>query len=395
VSAHRALVRGSIFLGFAALLLAACATPREQRTGAVAESARLELRYLGQQVLPHRYSCAGSIVGGLSGIDYDPATGRYWLISDDRSEIEPSRFYEMTLDLAAFDPGAEPGHAGIACRGVATLKRMNQQAFVDVRVDPAHAADPESIRLHVPSGRLVWSSEGDRILGPGKPPVLVDPHVWEMERDGRFVRAFRIPDNFRPSADNRGVRRNLAFEGLAFSADFATLYVATENALLQDGPVASLTQASPSRILEYDYSSGAPRAEYVVDVSPIPIAPATPGAFADNGISEILWLGPGRLLVMERSFAAGMGNTIRLFDVDLSQATNVAGLDALPGHAYTPAPKRLVADLASFGVRPDNMEGMTWGPRRADGTRTLILVADDNFNPSQRNLFLAFEVRER
>jgi hypothetical protein len=216
-----------------------------------------------------------------------------------------------------------------------------------------------------------------------------------MERDGRFVRAFRIPEKFRSSAAQRGVRRNLAFEGLAFSADYGTLYVATENALFQDGPIATLADASPSRILEYDYPSGVLRAEYVVEVSPIPAAPATPGAFADNGISEILWLGPGRLLVMERSFAAGVGNTIRLFDVDLGPATDVAALDALAGNRYRPARKRLVADLASFGVRPDNMEGMTWGPPRPDGARTLVLVSDDNFNPSQRTLFVAFEVRER
>src|SRR5262249_2434432 len=188
-------------------------------------------------------------------------------------------------------------------------------------------------------------------------------------------------DKFRSSAESHGVRRNLAFEGLAFSSDYATLYVATENALLQDGPIASPSASSPSRILEYDYPSGVLRAEYVVDVSPIPVPPTTPGAFADNGVSEILWLGPARLVVMERSFTAGVGNTIRLFDVDLSEATNVAAFDALPGHAYQPARKRLIADLATFGVRPDNLEGMTWGPRRPDRARTFIPRLDDTCHP--------------
>lgn len=353
------------------------------------------LRYLGQQRLPHRFQFAGTTVGGLSGLDFDPASGRYWAISDDRSEAGPARFYSLSLDLSRFNSRSEPGHDGVVFHSVHVLHRRDRMPFADVRVDPANAADPESIRLHAPSGRLVWSSEGDRSIEPGKAPLLVDPHVWEMERDGAFVRALAIPEKFHASAGERGIRRNLAFEGLAFSGDFRTLYVASENALLQDGPVASLTASSPSRIIAYDYASGVVRGEYVVDVSPIPVAPLVDRGFADNGISEILWLGPGRLLVMERSFAQGAGNTIRLFDVDLDGATDVSAFDSLRGRVYVPAAKRLVVDLAILGIRLDNMEGMTWGPRLADGRRTLVLVSDDNFNPGQVTLFLAFALDER
>ena len=33
---------------------------------------------------------------------------------------------------------------------------------------------------------------------------------------------------------------------------------------------------------------------------------------------------------------------------------------------------------------PDNIEGMAWGPSLADGRRLLVLISDDNFNPTQR-----------
>jgi hypothetical protein len=45
------------------------------------------------------------------------------------------------------------------------------------------------------------------------------------------------------------------------------------------------------------------------------------------------------------------------------------------------------------GVKLDNIEGISWGPRLANGNRTLVLVADNNFADNQVTQFLAFEVR--
>lgn len=355
----------------------------------------LELIYLGQQILPHGFQFAGTTVGGLSGIDYDATTGRYWVISDDRSESGPSRFYELSLDLGQFARTPNPGHAGITMHAMQSLKRLDGSAFSNVQISPSLSADPESIRVHGPSGRLIWSSEGERSLRPGTPPVLVNPHVWEMQRDGILLRPFVMPAKFHAAAGNRGIRRNHGFEGLAFSPDFATLYAMTENALLQDGPASSITESSPSRLLALDYASGQPRAEYVVDVAPIPFAPSEPGGFADNGVSEILALDAQRLLLLERSFAAGAGVTLRLFIIDLRGATDVSPLDALAGQRYTPVAKRLLFDFKTLGIPLDNIEGMTWGPLLSGGQRSLIFVSDDNFNNRQFTQFLAFETRER
>ncbi len=374
-----------------ALVLVACQSLPDAQT----REHRLELVYIGQQVLPQGFRYANTTVGGLSGIDFDATTGRYWVISDDRSEFGPSRFYELALDLSHFNKTAEPGHAGIAFHAVQTLKRLDGSPFSDYRTAPGTAADPESIRVHAPSGRLVWASEGERIVKAGEPPVLTPAHVWEIQRDGTLLRPFVIPEKFRASAANRGIRRNLAFEGLAFTPDYATLFVATENALLQDGPVASLTESSPTRLLALDYASGQPRAEYVIDVAPIPVAPTKPDGFADNGISEILALDRERLLVLERSYAFGIGNTLKLFVVDLRGATDVSRFDSLAGQHYVSAAKRLLFDFKTLGIRLDNTEGMTWGPLLPGGRRTLIFVSDDNFNPRQITQFLAFEFRER
>ena len=354
----------------------------------------IELVYVGQQILPHALQFANTTVGGLSGIDYDASTGRYWLISDDRSELGPARFYEATLDLSRFTKAPNPGHAAIEFTSVQTLKRLDGSVFADYRTSPAQATDPESIRVHAPSGRLIWASEGERNVRAGEPPVLAQPHVWEMERDGRMLRPFVIPDKFRASAANRGVRRNLGFEGLTFSPDFSTVFAALENALLQDGPSTTPALSSPTRLLVLDYASGQPRGEFVIDVSLIPAASPTAGGFADNGISEILALDRDRLLVLERAFVHGIGNFIKLFVVDLRGATDVSKIESLATQSYVAVSKRLVLDLSSLGIRLDNIEGMTWGPRRADGRRTLLMISDDNFNARQIQQFLLFELRE-
>jgi hypothetical protein len=51
----------------------------------------------------------------------------------------------------------------------------------------------------------------------------------------------------------------------------------------------------------------------------------------------------------------------------------------------------LDADLGRHRVAIDNLEGMALGPPLADGRRSLVIVADDNFSPiGQRTLFVAY-----
>ena len=50
--------------------------------------------------------------------------------------------------------------------------------------------------------------------------------------------------------------------------------------------------------------------------------------------------------------------------------------------------KTLFADLHDLGIDPDNIEGLALGPALADGRRLLVMVADNNFQPSvQANQF--------
>ena len=133
-------------------------------------------------------------------------------------------------------------------------------------------------------------------------------------------------------------------------------------------------------------------------VEPIPRAPVPPDAFADHGLVEISALDNlGTFLTMERSFAVGVGNTILLFESSTVGATNVAhtkalNLDGCPTDLSMMS-KELVVNLeADLGVVPDNVEGMALGPWLSENERLLILVSDNNFNPSQTTQFIALAV---
>ncbi len=117
-------------------------------------------------------------------------------------------------------------------------------------------------------------------------------------------------------------------------------------------------------------------------------------AFRTNGVSEILAIDDHRLLAVERSFSAGVGNRVRLYLVDLEGATDIQEIESLArndGKRPRPVAKIQVADLADLGIAPDNIEGMALGPTLDDGRRLLVMVADNNFQPSvQSNQVLLF-----
>ncbi|MBK8175876.1 MAG: esterase-like activity of phytase family protein [Rhodospirillales bacterium] len=340
-------------------------------------SAAPELEFIGEVDFPTGYAFKGTTVGGLSGIDYDRRHKVFYAISDDRSQINPARFYKLKIDLS--DGMLDDGD--VTFSDVTPMLDESGQPFA------INTVDPESIRYDRARNALFWTSEGDA-------NALLPPFVREMKLDGTFVRELRTPQTYTPTADqSSGIRNNLAFESLTFSPQLDRVITATENALYQDGPAASFAEGTPSRILEFAVRSGAPLHEYVYVTDPVADAPDPATAFATNGLVDFVTLGERRLLTMERSFTTDKGNVIKLFIVKLWPATDVRGFDSIEGHAVRPVGKTLVANLADFGIVADNVEGITFGPLLPDGKRSLILVSDNNFSTTQVTQFLAFRVK--
>lgn len=365
-----------------------------------AQAADLSLSYLGQQIVPTGTLFAGTTVGGLSALDYDAANQRYYTLSDDRSGINPARFYTLSLDLGQFTRSATPGMAGVGFTGVTTLQQPGGGAFA------TNAVDPEGLRLDAARGLLYWSNEGQRS------PGFLNPTVRAMNLDGSHAGDFAVPAYYNPSgsslglsAGDQGVYDNLAFESVALSTDGNTLYAATENGLTQNGLPATILSGSRSRILRFDIASGTSVAEYLYDVAPVPVLPSPITALASNGLSDMVAIGDLEFIAIERSFSSGVavpgtattGFGARLYHLDASAATNVSGLSNLSGLAITPVTKTLLLDLGTLknddgsALALDNIEGLTLGPA-VDGKQTLILVSDNNFSASQSTQFVALQV---
>jgi hypothetical protein len=50
--------------------------------------------------------------------------------------------------------------------------------------------------------------------------------------------------------------------------------------------------------------------------------------------------------------------------------------------------------MYDLGIYTDNIEGVTFGPLLPNGHKTLLFIADNNFNPFEKAQILLFEVIE-
>jgi 3-phytase/alkaline phosphatase D len=333
------------------------------------------LDFLGEVTFPTGLQFENTVVGGLSGIVYDAENQVYYSLSDDRSQTNPARFY--TLDIDFSDGSLDAGD--VSFEDITTLLDANGNPFAPLSLDP------EGITL-TDAGTLYITSEGDANAG-------VAPFVNEFSLTGQQLDALPVPDKFLPT-DSSGIRNNLAFESLTITPDNRYLYTATENALVQDGAAADLENESPARILKYDLTTGQPVAEFLYFTDPVAAASIPPGGFQTNGLVELLAIdNAGTLLSLERSFSAGVGNSIKLYEVRLQGATDISSIDSLNGlEVDAPAQKRLLLDFADLGIPLDNIEGMTLGETLPDGRQSLVVVSDNNFSDTQFTQFLTFAI---
>jgi len=373
------LFRTALALASAAVLLSACASfPHDAPIAG--------LRLIGEQRIALKQPFEGTTVGGLSGIDYDAASNSWVMESDDRSEINPARFYRATLnyDSTAF--------SAVTLNSVHFFTQPDGSRYPNL----AHAKldrgdqvpDIETIRVDPQDGSLWYGSEGNRKVG-------LHPFVRHADRDGRYLSTLPTPSMFNVSKNEVGSRNNMSFEGLSFASDGKSLWLGMEAALYQDGPLATPDHGSVVRITRLD-RAGKVLGQYAYAIEPVASRPA-PGREADNGVSEILAVNDRQVLVVERAGVENADgiytNHVRVYAMDTEGATDIQAMPALAGAAYVPARKRLLLDLEKIGLpRVDNIEGISWGPRLENGRRSLVMISDDNFNAQQVTQILAFEV---
>ena len=116
-------------------------------------------------------------------------------------------------------------------------------------------------------------------------------------------------------------------------------------------------------------------------------------------------LSEDELLVLERGFVPGEGNTVRVFRVSLDGAKDVSDEPSLADPSLDPVHKELLVDVADCppggattpGTQEnpllDNYESLALGPRLSGGRQALLLQSDDNFNDVQVTRVVALAVK--
>jgi hypothetical protein len=376
----------------------------------------LSLDYLDRYDLEVR-EVEGMAFGGLSAIAYDTQTGRYLVLSDDRGQGGPARFYDLDIDL-----DREAGSIQrVSIGDIHRLRAANQMLY------PTGAIDPEGLVI-TPDNTLFISSEGDADRG-------IAPFIAEFDRTGQHLRDLPLYDYFIPDtvtesgtstnigeAANRevtddrtqtlGVQNNAGFESLTIggrgSGEPYRVFAATESPLLQDLPNldqppspkpspdrAPSTPANTaySRFIHYsviDRDRTQIVAEHLYPLDPPPLGATT------IGLTELLAIDhPGYFLSLERAYGP-LGLFAKIYQITLAGASDTASLATLSGdlNGIEPIRKRLLFDFSSLQQPIDNLEGMTFGPRLADGSQSVIIVSDDNFNPDQTTQIWLFRLSE-
>ena len=350
---------------------------------------KLSIDYIGEYQIPWNFQVKDTPVGGLSGLTYDRQQDLYYAISDDRSDKAPARFYTLKLDLDTKNP-QQVKFKQVNVTDVTLLKNAEGKTY------PKGDSDTEAIAL-TPQSSVFISSEGDRLK-------QVLPFVSEFDlKTGQVKQALPIPKRYLPDTEGkRGFQNNLAFESMTLSpigtlpasGEALRLFAATESALMQDKEVTKVAKdgkipGSKNRWLHYLLTDRAEIvSEHLYQLDPPPL-----GA-VEHGLSEIQAIDTsGHFLTLERSFGL-TGFRVKMFQATMGGATDTSKVESFRGNTtIQPIQKQLAFDLKQLDIYIDNLEGMALGARLPDGSQTLLLVSDNNFNKRQITQFLLFKIK--
>ncbi len=348
-----------------------------------------QLQYLHTYTIPHNYTFKETIVGGLSAIDYDEKTNQYYMVCDDRSSLNPARFYKAKIAISQNKIDT------VIFTQLSYLKDVNGKTYPGTKENPYKTPDPESIRYNPNSKLLVWSSEGENAIR-GKDSILINPSVYFVTPNGKFKDSVSMPSNLYMSFKEKGPRQNGVLEGMSYADNYKTLMVNVEEPLQEDGPRADLQpNGAMIRFYQFDMQTKKPTHQYAYELSPVVYAPNPINEYKINSVPEFLWIGNNQLLVLERSYSTGrIPCSIRIFLADYNQATDVSTFTSLKAPAqYQPMKKTLLMNLDELGIYTDNIEGISFGPVLPNGNRSILLVSDNNFSPIQKSQITLLELK--
>jgi len=255
----------------------------------------------------------------------------------------------------------------------------------------AKTLQPESVLPLADENGTALDSEGLVIDRDGTRLVTseTEPSIRRYSRDGRILDRLPVPSSLLVAPAGRATS-NLTFEGLTLLPGGRTLLASMENAI--SGDSSSIVRFQTWQRTKGGHFRLSAQYAYPID--------------AGLGVPEVQATPDGRLLVLERGFTSGVGNTVRLYLADPRHATDTSGIENLTGQdGVRLIKKTLLTDIVncpSLGATAkqpqpnpllDNIEGMAVTGRDARGRLKVLLVSDDNQNAAQTTRFYYLRVR--
>ncbi|MEW2317118.1 esterase-like activity of phytase family protein [Streptomyces bauhiniae] len=254
-----------------------------------------------------------------------------------------------------------------------TLFRLDAQGPTAALTLPGDL-DSEGLAIDRDGSRLITSE--------------TEPSVRRYSREGKLLEQLPVPPDLHVTPAGRATP-NQTFEGLTLLPGAHTLLASMEYALTGDTPGTLRFQTWTRH-----HGRFRPGAQYAYRTDDPSL-----------GVPEVQATPDGRLLVLERGFEAGVGNTVHLSLADPRHATDTSRIEHLTGQpGVRPMSKTRLADLAdcpTLGATArqpqpnpllDNIEGMTVTGRGRESLKVL-LVSDDNQNPAQTTRLYRLRVR--
>ncbi|MBI1325050.1 hypothetical protein GC170_17945 [bacterium] len=334
-------------------------------------------------------------LGGPSGLSWT-GRGLEFLWITDRGPLDGATTHTPRYHVADLKPCLDASGEPILKRTVLLRDRQGRPlsgssaAFDKERPENSLRFDSEGIALR--NGSVIVSEE-------------YGPVVREFDENGKAQRDWPVPAKFaisNPSASEEqefaenatGRLTNAGFEGLCIDSE-GQLLAALQRPLRQDGAYDEAGQrvGRNVRLLQMCGPDCKPREfVYVLDDP-------------KQGISELCHVGGTTYLAIERDSTVGetaQAKKITIFDI--SRATDVSDTPRLPSQglpaSIVPVRKTVLIDLLdpAFGLAgakfPEKIEGLSFGPKLADGRRLLVVATDNDFEAAEPIRFWFFAVAE-
>ena len=227
--------------------------------------------------------------------------------------------------------------------------KINNVEFVRFVVSGMSNRDEEGIAFRTSDSTIYISGESDNV-------------ILQYALDGRPTgRSLAIPQIYKTIAPNSG------FESLTYNDSTRTFWIANECPLSIDGQPASPTNKVQNLIRIQSFNDSLQPGQHIIYRMDVPEAKSSAANYA-MGVSEMLALDDGSLLVLEREFyvpSSKLGSFVNCKLYQIKPETEGKNLVC-----------QFKTSLSLFNYKIANYEGMCLGPKLKNGKRTIIMVSD-------------------